>query len=228
MFKICAISDLHGNLINVDPCDVLLIAGDIVPLQIQRNSEATKRWFRYEFVPWAESLMCNKILLTWGNHDIDMWLDNSYYFNITEEIPKLRLNNKYLVELTDNYDKSNTIKIAGTPWCHQFGKWAYMKSDIELATEYNSIPNNLDILVTHDAPYGISDVLLQKGYYTGEHIGNKPLAEAILKKKPKYVVHGHLHSTSHEWETLGESKIINCSIKNENYNTVYKPIYFEI
>ena len=30
-------SDLHGNLIHIDKCDLCLIAGDVVPLKIQKN-----------------------------------------------------------------------------------------------------------------------------------------------------------------------------------------------
>ena len=120
--------------------------------------------------------------------------------------------------------------IFGTPYCKEFGNWAFMLSDPELEEKYSGIPSGLDILITHDAPYGVSDILLQKDcpWANGEHIGNRPLREEILKKAPKIVLHGHLHSTSREFEELGYSKVVNCSIKDEYYNPVYEPLYLEI
>lgn len=36
--KICVLSDLHGFLIDyIQPCELVLICGDIVPLRMQRN-----------------------------------------------------------------------------------------------------------------------------------------------------------------------------------------------
>ena len=36
--KICAISDLHGFLIDyIEPCELVLICGDIVPLYMQHS-----------------------------------------------------------------------------------------------------------------------------------------------------------------------------------------------
>ena len=42
--KVCAVSDLHGDLIDIKPCDLVLICGDSVPLNVQRNSKGTERW----------------------------------------------------------------------------------------------------------------------------------------------------------------------------------------
>ena len=43
--KVTAISDLHGNLIDIEPCDLLLICGDISPLEIQRDYiQMTKKY----------------------------------------------------------------------------------------------------------------------------------------------------------------------------------------
>ena len=45
-------SDLHGTLLSVEdiePCELVCICGDIVPLRIQANSLKTKSWLRNEF-----------------------------------------------------------------------------------------------------------------------------------------------------------------------------------
>lgn len=137
-------------------------------------------------------------------------------------------NEKVVFLFDDEYIYQNTYKIYGTPWCKQFGRWAYMSDNLKEL--FDQIPNNLDILITHDAPYGVSDILLQENcpWANGEHIGNIPLAEAIREKNPKIVCHGHLHTTSREFEILGNSKVINCSLKDEFYNLIYSPIEFDI
>ena len=52
--------------------------------------------------------------------------------------------------------------------------------------------------------------------------------DAILEKKPKYCFHGHLHSTNHEEELLGNTKVYNTSILNEDYKITYDPVILEI
>lgn len=67
---ICVISDLHGTLIDIEPCDLVLICGDTVPLNIQSNSKKTYKWFQTVFKEWADNLPCNKVLFIAGNHKI--------------------------------------------------------------------------------------------------------------------------------------------------------------
>lgn len=227
MLFICAMSDLHGYLPPVEPCDLVLICGDIVPLKYQSNLELTYYWYKHDFKKWADSLECNKVLFIAGNHEIGLYRQRMKFYDLFPEDSKVT----YLEDDLYIYEYENRrYSIYGTPWCQIFGRWAYMLPDEQLEKMYLGIPYNLDILMTHDAPYGVSDILLQKDcpWANGKHIGNKPLREAILKRKPKINVHGHLHSTSHEFELLGDTKVVNCSLKDENYQPVYKPLYLEI
>lgn len=221
--KICAISDLHGFLPELKPCDLVIICGDSIPLEFQMSSRRTKKWYSNTFAEWANNLSCEKVIFIAGNHDMYLEFHTELYEKLFSK------NNKITYLCNSEYDYHG-YKIYGTPCCQVFGNWAFMFSDDILKNKFKNIPKNLDILITHDAPYGVSDILLQKEYKwcTGEHIGNKILTEAILEKEPKIVLHGHLHSTNHEFESLGKSKVINCSIKDEFYNPIYEPLYFEI
>ena len=68
--KICGISDLHGNLVdNISECNVLCIAGDIIPLKIQRDYEASEKWWLNDFCNWVKDLPCKKVIFTAGNHE---------------------------------------------------------------------------------------------------------------------------------------------------------------
>ena len=75
--KVTAISDLHGNLIDIEPCDLLLICGDISPLEIQRDYIQMTKWIFNEFQEWIMKIDCPTIILTPGNHDF--WLEKQKY-----------------------------------------------------------------------------------------------------------------------------------------------------
>ena len=106
---------------------------------------------------------------------------------------------------------------------------SYEEQDRRYA-RYSDIIGNIDIVLSHDAPYGVSDVLLQEDclWANGEHIGNHSLKKLIERAQPTLACHGHLHSSNREMELLGSAKVYNVSLLNEDYKMVYKPQYFEI
>ena len=106
--------------------------------------------------------------------------------------------------------------------------WPFMRNEETLKEKYSEIPENIDILFCHDAPYGVSDVCYQFYPWDKGHKGCPILRDAILEKKPKYCLHGHLHSTNHEEELLGNTKVYNTSILNEDYKITYDPVILEI
>lgn len=225
--KICALSDLHGDLIEVKPCELLLICGDNVPLNIQSNSKKTKKWYNTTFRTWASLQPCNKVLFIAGNHDIYLQGKRIIYESLFPYDDKIT----YLcnTEYTHTYE-GKEYKIFGTPYCKNFGNWAFMYSDPDLEVIYKEIPKDLDILITHDQPYEYGDILLQEDceWADGKHIGSIPLLNAIKEKQPKYQFNGHLHSCEKEEIMIGNTKHYNVSIKDEKYNMVYKPLYLDI
>lgn len=223
--KIAVISDLHGNLPDYHEdfknVELLLICGDLVPLNIQANNYKSKRWFNERFNRWIDSLPIQKCFFIAGNHDFlaersPDWM----YTHFTKSSKATYLCNDSI----DYTSKDGSVyKIFGTPYCHLFGNWPFMISDETLRKKFSEIPYNIDILISHDAPYGCCDICLESYWNQGEHLGNVPLREAILEKTPKYVFVGHLHSASKEIEQLSTSKITNCSVLNEQYKLVYPP-----
>lgn len=229
MIKICAISDIHGQFDNlsIEPVDILFICGDIVPLNIQRNVPQSFEWYKSIFIEWCKKQPADQIYFVAGNHD---------FFLQSREVKAKRLlygtNITILynegAEYLDNDGKLWTIW--GSPNCHIFGNWAFMYSEEQNKEDFEKMPKNLDFLITHDAPYGRNDVLLQKScpWANGEHIGNIPLAEVVKEKKPKYHFTGHLHSTDHNLVDYVGTKTACVSLLNENYYLVYNPLYLEL
>ena len=226
--KICAISDLHGNLIDINPADVLFICGDIIPLCHQRNVPDSMAWLEKVFIPWCEKQPVSQIYLIAGNHDFA-------FENRDTEINKLFLGTKviYLNNQSAEYLDTETGKVYtiwGSPLCHIFGNWAFMESPEYELTQFKKIPDNLDFLITHDAAYGRSDVVLDNSVWwaDGSHIGNPELAEVLKTKHPKYHFFGHLHSCNHDFVDFEGTQTACVSLLNERYKLAYEPLYLEV
>lgn len=233
--KICSISDLHGNLVcypsdywkDLWECEVLFICGDILPLEVQHDMIKSLEWLTEEFKPWAESLPVEKVFFIAGNHDFWFERNDVPAHKIFPQSQKITYLKNELVEYTSSQD-SKTYKIFGSPYCKIFGLWPFMRSADLLIKKFNEIPENVDILFTHDAPYGTSDICLEGPWADGKHIGNYQLRDIIIDRKPRYHFHGHLHSSNHEEELLGETKVFNTSILDERYLIMYDPLIIRI
>lgn len=225
--KICAISDLHGYLPKDLPeSDLLLIAGDIMPLFIQNSMKKSEDWLKKEWKEWCKDQETYEIVLIGGNHD---WFLEKEEEKTREIFADFGLWFHYLNNETEviNIEGQN-IKIYGTPYCHMFGSWAFMKDDHILEEYYAECPNNVDIILSHDAPYGITDVCLERLAYTSEgHIGNMPLRKRLNMTNFKYLLHGHLHSSDHKLTEFKEGLVANVSLVDENYKPAYPPLLFD-
>jgi len=219
---ITAISDLHG-CVNLDDLDIrgnlLCIAGDFIPLNVQSNDHKSKQWIRDILIPWTDKLDVDKVILVAGNHD---WIClNS---NVEPIFKDTKI--KYLQDSGCDYDIDNTTyHIWGTPWCTRFYDWAFMESSEFIKSKYELIPEETDILITHMPPKLNN---LGKIEY-GVDAGSEELAEVMLEKKPLFSMCGHIHTGNHNLEEYTEGCFAtNVSLLNEQYLNVYSPRYFEI
>lgn len=226
------ISDLHGNLPTISECDLLCICGDVIPLNIQNDMHKSKYWFTNDFRKWINNLPCKKVLMIAGNHD--KWLEQATDVEITllEYATKYKL--KYL---KDELYETMGLKIYGTPNCTRFGNWSFMYSSEKLTELFEKIPDNVDILLTHDAPYGMQNVGTITENDSNEDVGSVELRKAILRAKPKYTFCGHVHSGNHKLSEVihnmdGMTQLIteiaNVSLLDESYALVNKPLTLNI
>lgn len=250
MIKCIAISDLHGDLpvIN-EEFDVLLIGGDICPAY-KHTYDFQHYWMQQYFVPWVMELPfkdeASKVIFIGGNHDCYLYqepkpTDEGYSSIYTDLIRPCGGRLVYLEDDEYIYEslEGEAIKIYGTPWCKIFGNWWFMRNDDFLKLAFDAIPDDTDVLLTHDAPAIPPHGIITQGWYKGEDAGNKVLAEAVKVKAPKYLIYGHIHSsggntggyhelTVHYFKEDKPTNICCVSIKNENYDVVYEPLVFSI
>ena len=105
--------------------------------------------------------------------------------------------------------------------------WAFMRSREALAEIYASIPEHVDILVSHQPPYGLGDQAVDEHSGKVEHLGSRELLAAIARVKPRLVICGHIHSGYGRFESAG-TPIYNVSVVNEHYRVVRSPTVIDI
>lgn len=233
MIDILAFSDGHGVLPKIEmPFDLLLLAGDNVDLYKQSRQSDSIIWYQSDFVNWVNKLPFktdkSKVLWIAGNHELGWQKLNTERFKIADNIKTLT--NDRAIYLEDTLYTFENITIYGTPWCKIFGNWAFLKDNDALIKIYKNIPDNVDILLTHDAPYGTSDICFDWINWgrTPYSIGNEPLRDAIIEKQPKINLHGHLHSANHNLEKLNDTDVYCISLLNEDYQVAYQPLYLQL
>lgn len=232
LIKIVALSDLHGILPTINrKVDLCLIGGDISPLNIQFDMQKMSDWIFGIFTEWLKTIPAEKIILIAGNHDawFERASDSQIYLLEKESGVKYLKNESY----TYFDDEAVEWSIFGTPYCHIFGRWPFMRSDEKLEEYFSKIPDNVDIILSHDPPYGIgqTDVILT-GKYVGmqddPHCGNKILAKKLENVNFKLLVFGHIHSGSHELTFYNKGICTNISLLNEKYIEAYQPLYIDL
>lgn len=233
ILKIMAISDLHGNLPIIEKnAEIAIIAGDIIPLNIQFHKPKSKKWFETAFANWIKILPVEKVFMIAGNHDA--YLENISKINLDALLKICEGKLIYLEnELVDYFDL-NGLKwtIFGTPYCSIFGNWPFMRKDDILIEKFQVIPDKVDIIISHDPPFalGDADVILDFTPYTSyrgfEHLGNKPLTNRLKTVDYKILFCGHIHSGDHNLNPI--TNVVNVSYLNENYKKYYKPLYIEL
>lgn len=218
--EIAVTSDLHGYLdFKLESqIELFLVGGDIFPNEI--NSVLSQElWLTNTFIPKIKSLGNFLTLLVAGNHD--RWFE--VYSENETKLKKILGNNiiylhNSFFEYFDN--EGNYWKIFGTPFCKVDGNMSFMMSDKMLCEIYNTIPTDIDILISHDTPRFLefSAIKETEGNYN-TFSGNLELKKCIDRIKPKYIFCGHIHYPTKNLVNIGPTRIQNVSQKFYKINT---------
>jgi Icc-related predicted phosphoesterase len=212
--KIIAVSDLHGTLQEIIPCDLLLLAGDLCPIE-NHGLEFQAQWLNGPFRAWLSRQPAKKIVGVCGNHDF-----------VFEQAPERVPADLPWTYLQDRGIKWEGLQIYGTPWQPWFFDWAFNLYEDDLQAKWQAIPEGTDILVLHGPPYGYGDGV-PEGDGVVRRCGSPSLLTRIEEIKPKLAVFGHIHEGRGQWK-LGPTMLANVSLLDEKYQPVYSPWEFDL
>src|SRR5262245_54236823 len=147
---IVAISDQHGVLPEIPPCDLLLIAGDVCPVT-NHGVDFQANWLQWEYRRWLERLPARKIVFIAGNHDF-----------VFEQRSNFLPSDYPATYLQDTGITWEGLRIWGTPWQPVFFDWAFNLREPDLAKKWALIPEGTDILVVHGPPFGYGDAVPER------------------------------------------------------------------
>jgi hypothetical protein len=202
-----AVSDLHGQLPAIPPCDLLLLGGDLCPVS---NHEIgfQAEWLDTTFRRWLESVPARHIVGVAGNHDF-----------IFEKLPETVPTDLPWTYLQDRGCEIEGFRLWGTPWQPWFFDWAFNLYENELKQKWALIPEGTDILVLHGPPFGFGDAVPRGGGMI-EHTGSHSLLERIRTIRPRLAIFGHIHEGRGEYRN-GDTVLANVSLLDVNYRAVH-------
>lgn len=231
--RFVCISDTHGKIegskLHMPPGDVLLHAGDFT--QKGHMNEIQK------FNSYLGALPYKVKVVIAGNHDL------TFDDNITEASLRTFGVQKSTVEsylserglksvkqmltsaiyLEDSLVTVCGIKIYGAPWQPVFCDWGFnLNRGEDILKKWQTIPADLDILMTHGPPVGHGDL-------TGgnNNVGCVELLNIVQKRvKPKFHVFGHIHE-GYGVTSDGYTTFINASTCTRRYLPTNAPIVFD-
>ena len=209
--RVAAISDLHGFLPDVPSCDVLLIAGDVCPVE-DHALDYQRRWLEGPFDGWLRGLDAGAIVGIAGNHDF-----------IAESDPDLMRSLPWTY-LCDETVDAGGLRIHGSPWTPTFMDWAFMQDEADLAAVWALVPPDVDVLVTHGPPFGHGDLAVH-----GLRVGSHTLAARLPElERLRLHVFGHIHEGWGSRDTDGDTTIANVSYVDFDYRPVQPATVFEL
>lgn len=181
--RIVALSDIHENFgIEVPSGQLFVMAGDLCERSDESFAKADE-WF----ASIAQGF--ERAIYVPGNHDAGILLQPRKY----QEVAPHLLQSMLVDETTEIGD----LRLHAMPW--ERGERLHPES---------RIPEGLDVLVTHEPPYGILDWSPKT---KDVRLGNRDLLKRVETVKPRFHIFGHCHM-AYGREERGSTTFVNVSI----------------
>ena len=228
--RIVAVSDLHGYLPDIPPCDLLHcrrrhLPGSLRAVLRQGTARTTGAMVPRRNLSVARRRASGALDPDVGNHD---WCGMSAVEarRLAAHAPAgATVLRDALLSVPDG---TSAVSIWASPWSNQFMNWAFMKTPGELAEVYRAIPPGADIVVSHQPPQGSANSFRGCDHWQDETPwSRRELLATIERVRPKMVVCGHIHDGHGRYIHAGVP-IYNVSIVNEQYRRVYQPTVIEL
>ncbi len=211
--KIACTSDPHGHLPIIQPCDLLLVCGDLGPPtnDYHLNYAKCRHWLLSNFDDWLGSVPARFKAFCFGNHEL-----------IPQQYPDIARDIKNGIYLEDSGVEFEGLKIWGSPYSVDFCNWAFMESDYMLKNRWARIPDDTNILIVHGPPKYKGDTVGKRVNHLGSHHLTERLMQLELNEL-KLCTYGHIHYSSGYWDGL----CANVAQADEDYNPTNPVYYFE-
>lgn len=196
--KILHISDTHGyhrRLRDMPEAEVVVHSGDFCMGGTEKEA--------IDFLNWFCDLPYRHKIFICGNHDDCLFGAN---------IGGLDENVHYLC---NSYIEIDGIRFYGVP---MFIGDCITERQVQ---NYADIPNNIDVLITHNPPLGILD------FDKGINYGSKELLQRASDVMPRLHLFGHIHNNYgliHSQHTA----FSNASLVDDDYRLTNKPVIIEL
>lgn len=208
--KICFISDTHNKhkVFSMPDADIVIHSGDITSMGHEHEIKAFLKWFsRLEQYK-------HKIFIA-GNHD---WLFERNGSLAKSFVPE------NVTYLEDSGIEIDGYYFYGTPIQKHFCNWAFNRDEHKMLQHWEMIPDNTDILITHNPPYMIGDYVP----WAHKNEGSMSLYMEIVKRiKPILHVFGHIHE-GRGVKIIDDTTFINATNLDGGYFPIYNPYLIEI
>ncbi len=220
--KVVHVSDTHMNhwQLKMPDGDILVHTGDISGVTHMRELIDVNNWFASMEGKYRE------IFFVPGNHDGQF-----------EDFHNAEIMLSHATVLFDKQITFDGYKIYGTPWTTTFFDWWFMKDHDKINEVWEKIPDDTNILLTHQPPFMLLDRATE--YIKGKkgqdkekivNVGCRELRRHCMTrlKNLKLNCFGHLHMDGGKW--VEENGIIfsNGAVLNDYYFLTSGPNVIEI